>query len=214
MDKKKILEMLDNGEIKELQAKLSEEIYKDELARSGGSNAKKRYAAMKRYFKYSDGFSGTTRFPCRNVTVNIHGEDKVMNCFCEGRTIVLTPESIGHMEEFQGDRYLDVNKIIGTVPYEYEEIDLNDVIAQAKAQGYKYKKSELANREFKYCWKYRDTYYNMGLLDGAFSIINDGEKAKVYYVGPKNILYIETSVGYAGILPFVPKEQTKLIEIE
>ena len=41
MDKKKILEMLDSGEIKELRAKLAEEIYEDELARSGGSNAKK-----------------------------------------------------------------------------------------------------------------------------------------------------------------------------
>ena len=175
---------------------------------------KKRYAAMKRYFKYSDGFSDTTRFPCRNVTVSIHGENRVMNCFCEGRSIVLTPEDIGSMEEFNGDNYLDANKIIGTIPYEYEEIDLNEIIARAKAQGYRYKKSELSNYDFKYCWKYQDAYYKIGLLDSAFSIINDGEKAKVYYTDLKSILYIETSVGLAGILPFIPKEHTSLIVIE
>lgn len=214
MDKKKILEMLDNGEIKELRAKLSEEIYEDELAKSGGSTAKKRYAAMKRYFKYADGYAETTKFPCRNVTVSIHGENRVMNCFCEGRSIVLTPENIGSMEEFNGEKYLDANRIIGDLPYKYEEVDLNAVISQAKAQGYRYKRSELSNYEFRYCWKYQDAYYKIGLLDSAFSIINDGEKAKVYYTDLKSILYIETSVGLAGILPFIPKEHTSLIVIE
>ena len=50
----------------------------------------------------------------------------------------------------------------------------------------------------------KEGYFKVGLLDKAFSIINDGEKAEVYYTGAKSLLFIKTSIGIAGILPFNP----------
>ena len=41
----------------------------------------------------------------------------------------------------------------------------------------------------------------MSLLDRTFSIVNDGNVAKVYYKDRLNVLMIETSIGIAGILP-------------
>lgn len=55
-------------------------------------------------------------------------------------------------------------------------------------------------------FKYKEGYFKVGLLDQAFSIINDGEKAEVYYTGAKSLLFIKTSIGIAGILPFNPME--------
>ena len=56
MDNTKILEMLNNGQIEELKEKISDEIFQEELKKSSGADAKKRYTAMKRYFKYVGGF--------------------------------------------------------------------------------------------------------------------------------------------------------------
>ena len=41
----------------------------------------------------------------------------------------------------------------------------------------------------------------MSLLDRAFSIVNDGSVAKVYYKDRLGMLMIETSIGIAGIPP-------------
>ena len=41
----------------------------------------------------------------------------------------------------------------------------------------------------------------MSLLDRTFSIVNDGNVAKVYYKDRLSMLMIETSIGIAGILP-------------
>ena len=49
MQNTKVLEMINNGQIEELKALLQDEIFADSL--KGNGNAKKRYSAMKRYFK-------------------------------------------------------------------------------------------------------------------------------------------------------------------
>ena len=51
MKNTKILEMIHAGKIEELTDLLKKEIYTEELKHKG--NSKRRYAAMKRYFKYS-----------------------------------------------------------------------------------------------------------------------------------------------------------------
>ena len=48
----KALELLNNGTIEELSSALQDDIYQDSL--KSNSSAKKRYAAMKRYFTYRD----------------------------------------------------------------------------------------------------------------------------------------------------------------
>ena len=48
----KTLEMLKKGQIEELKSALQDDIYQDSLKKK--PNAKKRYAAMKKYFTYTD----------------------------------------------------------------------------------------------------------------------------------------------------------------
>ena len=55
--------------------------------------------------------------------------------------------------------------------------------------------------DFRYMLRYKDGGYKMSLLDRTFSIVNDGNVAKVYYKDRLNVLMIETGIGIAGILP-------------
>ena len=59
-----ILEMINNGEIEELKNLLQDEIYNDSL--KGNGTAKKRYAAMKRYFKYPTQNNPALQKPCKD----------------------------------------------------------------------------------------------------------------------------------------------------
>ena len=59
MDSRKILEMINDGEIEKLKELLADDIYKKELGRSGTN----RYSAMKRYFKYVDTYNKATSYP-------------------------------------------------------------------------------------------------------------------------------------------------------
>ena len=202
-----ILEMINNGEIEELKNLLQDEIYNDSL--KGNGTAKKRYAAMKRYFKYPMQNNPALQMPCKDITV--HGE--TYNSFVDGYTLVLTTESIGELESYDNSKntYFDVGKMVDfSLAKSTEEMDLNTILAEAKAKGYKYKKTEIGiGQDFQYVFKYKDGYFKVGLLDQAFSIINDGEKAEVYYTGSKSLLLIKTSIGIAGILPFNPKPDTE-----
>lgn len=204
MNNTKILEMLNNGQIEELKEKIQDEIFQEELKKSSGADAKKRYSAMKRYFKYVGSFDDRLLYPYKNLPVEIRGEKKEMNCFLDGHSFVLTPENIGNMEDFSsvvdGKEYFNVQSMLA-VPFDYEEVDLNKVLSAAKAKGYKYKGSELDSYKFTYAWHYRDAYFKVGILDRAYSIVNDGKKAKVYYTSGVSPLYIETSIGLACILP-------------
>ncbi|MBC5688163.1 hypothetical protein H8S37_04345 [Mediterraneibacter sp. NSJ-55] len=76
MEKTKILEMLNNGRIEELKREIQDEIFQDELKKLGGADAKKRYTAMKRYFKYADCYDKRLFYPCKNLSVEIRGEKK------------------------------------------------------------------------------------------------------------------------------------------
>lgn len=198
MKNTKVLEMLNNGEIEQLKALLTEEIYKDNL---GNNSSKQRYSAMKKYFKYADGNNKALSMPCKNVSVY----NETYNSFIDGYCFALTKESIGELESFNSSdgKYFDIARLINfTVANSVENIDLNNILAEAKSKGYKYKKSEIGtNPDFKYIFKYKDTYYKIGLLDKAYSIINDGKNAETYYTNNKSILLIKTSIGIAGLLP-------------
>lgn len=201
MDNKKVLEMVNNGQLEDLKTLLADEIYKDSL--KGNGDAKKRYAAMKRYFKYANMDNKACSLPCKDVVL----PDGSYNCFVDGYTLVCTNESIGELESFDNSNgnYLKVGQMLN-YSSEYELIDLNKVLAEAKSKGYKYKKSEIGqDASFQYAFKYRDGYFKIGLLDQAYSIINDGNEAEVYYNGAKGLLLIKTSFGVCGILPFTHK---------
>lgn len=193
-----VLEMINNGEIETLKAALQDEIYVDNM--SGNGTAKKRYAAMKRYFKYANQNKKMLQMPCKDYEM----PDGKYNVFFDGYTLVLTSEDIGEITPFDNSEgsYFKVEKMINYLSG-YELLDFNTILAEAKSKGYKYKKSEVgAGKDFNYCFRHKDGYYKVGLLDQAFSIINDGKEAEVYYSGAKSILLIKTSIGICGILPF------------
>lgn len=201
MQNTKVLEMINNGQIEELKALLQDEIFADSL--KGTGNAKKRYSAMKRYFKYSDNTNKALSLPCKDIEVS----GNTYNSFVDGYTLVLTTESIGEMESYDktSGSYFKVASMLHLLDAEsVDNFDVNTILAEAKNKGYKYKKSEIGqHQDFQYCFKYKDGYFKVGLLDKAFCIIDDGKESEVYYNGAKGLLFIKTSIGIAGILPLI-----------
>lgn len=209
----KVLEMVNDGKLEELKTLLADEIYKNSL--KGNGDANRRYAAMKRYFKYANMNNKACSMPCKDVELS----DGSYNCFVDGFSIVCTTENIGELESYDNSdsSYLKIEQMLN-YPSEYELIDLNKVLAEAKSKGYKYKKSEIGqDASFQYAFKYRDGYFKIGLLDQAYSIINDGNEAEVYYNGAKGLLLIKTSLGVCGVLPFNYKDEMNsktIIQVE
>lgn len=199
-----ILEMLNDGKIEDLKALLSDEIYKSEMQDKDG---KDRYRAMKRYYRFVDkNRSEMFKKPCRDIEYN----GKLYNCFIDDYCFALTAESIGNMENYDNSNkdYFNIVKVI-RFDGDMEKLDLNAILAESKAKGYKFKKSEMDTNNALYYLKYKETYYKIGLLDKAFSIINDGEEAEVYYSRKNNVLIIKNSIGIAGICPLNPLKLKK-----
>ena len=65
MRNEKVLEMLNEGKVDDLKVALQDEIYKEALKSKPG--AKKRYAAMKKYFKLTDSVREVCRKPCKII---------------------------------------------------------------------------------------------------------------------------------------------------
>lgn len=214
MNNKYILQMLEEGKIEELKKVVQDEIYQKELNSIPG--AKQRYAAMKRYFKFAD---NKNDFTCKPKQV---GE---LACFVNGYTAVRTKESLNDIPQYDdSDKpYIDLNKIMNveSVRGYTEEININSVLAEAKASGYKFKKNEVVQSDdFTTVFYYNNAYFKVGLLDQAFSIINDGEEAIVYSTGKATSpIKIVTSIGECILLPVRPKnndvnfESKKVIKV-
>lgn len=214
MKNEKILKMINEGKIEELKALIQEEIYEESLKNTGKVNEKTRYAAMKRYFKFSKMDDQRLKYPCKDVEVAIRGIEKKYNCFCDGHSAVLTKEGIGTLDDFnkmeKGKNYFDIKRIFPDFSQCIsQDININEILAQAKAKGYKFNKEEVEGNP-NYLCKYGDVYVKVGLLDQAYSIINDNRNAKVYV--ERNALFVETEIGTCCVLPFKYKgEQDKVI---
>ena len=189
-----VLAMLVTGQIEELKAKLRDEIYEESL--KAKPNAKKRYTAMKKYV----GYVSSVREACTKPAV-IEFEGKQYTSFCNSYSLVLTTESCGEMEMFDtaAGNYPDVTRLIHFDGTE-EKIDISKVIAKAKSQGYKLKKSAVHDNT--YLMFYEGNYYRIGLIDSTYSIIDDGEEATVYHI-PNSMrpLVLKNDLGVAVIMP-------------
>lgn len=195
-----ILEMLKNNEIEELKRILEEEVYKNAMQDKGG---KARYSAMKRYYRFADKDKvEKLKKPCKDIEY----QGKLYNCFIDGYCFALTAESLGNMETYDNanNDYFSVGRLI-SFNGDMEKLNLNSILATAKSKGYKYKKSEVDTINAVYYLKYKGSYYKIGLLDKAYSIINDGEEAEVYYSGKSDVLIIKNNIGIAGICPIIIK---------
>lgn len=191
----KVLEMLNSGRIEDLKKQLQDEIYEEALKNKPG--AKKRYTAMKKYFKYYTPIREALQKPC-----TIEYEDKWYTSFTNSWSLALTTEDTGEIELFDKEKgnYPDVTRLLrfdGTV----YKIDFGKVIAEAKSKGYKLVKGEV-DYHYKYLMLFDGSYYKIGLVDATFGIIDDGEPALVYKVeGACKTLTIKNDIGYCLIMP-------------
>lgn len=194
MKSSKVLEMLIKGYVEELKAELKDEIYKESLKTK--PNAKKRYTAMKKYFTYVT----SVREACSKPAI-VEFEGWEYTSFCNSYSLVLTTESCGEMVMFDPDKgnYPDVTRLI-RFDGEEDKIDISDVIARAKAQGYKLKRDTVMNNHF--LMKYKGNYFRIGLLDSTFGVIDDGEEATIYCEPVSNRpITITNDLGICVIMP-------------
>lgn len=224
MKSERILEMINNNEIKELKKILQDEIYLNSL--KGNPGKKKRYAAMKKFFNYvTQNNNPALLSPCKDVEVDTWMLSGKYNCFCDSYSIVLTTEDIGEITPYdiKIGKYFDIEKLLcdNVNDLHTSRIDFNSILAKAKSLGYKLKKSEVDTygnyKELKveYLLKYKpfkdkdSTYFKMGLFDKAFSIIDDGNPCEVYYMNRKAPLFIKSSIGLCIVSPIIVSEDIK-----
>lgn len=211
----KVLEMLNEGKIDELKTKLQDEIYADSL--KSKPNAKKRYAAMKKYFSYTNNARECCQKPCE-----IEFEGKPYISFTNSWSLVLTTEDIGEIELFDKENlnYPDVTRLLSFEGIK-RKVDFNKIFAEAKSRGYKLTKKEVGPG-FEYLMLYDGTYYKIGLLEATYGIIDDGKEAMVYHPdGKRKPLTIQTSIGICMIMPVFIKDEDeddiepeRIIEVE
>lgn len=211
MNAEKALNLLDSNKIEELRQLLQDELYSDALKASNPS-AKKRYAAMKKYFDYHKSERACLKKPARIVF-----EGKNYISFTNSWSLVLTTEECGEIELFteQDGTYPDVTRLLRFDGRKCK-IDFNKVFAEARAKGYKLTKSEVGSN-FKYLMLYNGAFYKIGLLEASMRIIDDGEIAMTYHPdGERMPLSIQTSLGFCMVMPVKfnigePEEQDKIV---
>ena len=195
MNARVALDMLNSNRIEELKALLQDEIYEEALKTKPG--AKKRYAAMKKYFSYHESARECLQKPCP-----VQFEGKGYTSFCNSWSLVLTIEDTGEIELFneENGKYPDVGRLIQFNGIK-KKIDFGHVIAEAKSKGYRLNKKEVEST-FKYLMLYDEAYYKIGLIDSSLGIIDDGEPAMVYHrQGERGPITIQTSLGFCVVMP-------------
>lgn len=193
MKSSKVLEMLQQNRIEELKAELQDEIFTESL--KSKPNAKKRYAAMKKYLTFVSDAREVLKKPCE---IEFEGEKYIS--FCNLYSLALTTETCGELKLCdEPDRYPPVAKL---VRFDGDEgkIDFTKVLAEAKSKGYKLKKSEILSNN--YLMHYDGAYFRIALIDSTYGIIDDGKEATVYHVnGPRTSLTIKNDIGVCVIMP-------------
>lgn len=192
-----LLEMLNQGRIEEAKQLLKESIYEAELkCRSG---ARSRYRAMKKYFTYNKSSRACLSKPC----VGIEFEGETYTSFTNSWSLIFTKEDVGTINIFNEEEdgvYPNITRSmrIGT---KRGSIDIHDIKAIAKSEGYKLTRSEVSGVA-NYLLSFDDTYYKLGLIDSSFAIIDDGEPAEIYKEdGEFKPILLKTSIGYCLVLP-------------
>lgn len=192
MKSSKVLEMLEQNRIEDLKVELKDEIFTESLKKK--PDAKKRYAAMKRYLKTISEARPILTKPC---PVEFEGE--MYNSFTNSYSLVLTTENCGEIAMCdEPERYPDVARLI-PIDGEVGEIDFNKVLAEAKSKGYKYTKTAIHNND--YLMLYKGGYFRMALVDITYGVIADGQKTDVYFNGKHSPITIKNDLGIGIILP-------------
>lgn len=192
MKNSKVLEMINQNRIEDLKKELQDEIYSESLKTK--PNAKKRYAAMKRYLKTCSEAREILLKPCE---VDVFGEK--YNAFCNTYSLALTKETCGEIEMCsEPDRYPKVEHLV-KLDGEEGKIDFNAVLAEAKSKGYKFTKNAIHNND--YLMRYNGAYFRIALVDITYGILDSGEITDVVYNGKHRPLTLVSDLGMGVILP-------------
>lgn len=192
MKNSKVLEMLKQNRIEELIAELQDEIFTESLKNK--PNAKKRYAAMKRYLKTISESRPILTRPCA-----IEFEDHAYNSFTNGFSLALTTEDCGEIEMCsEPGMYPDVTRLIPAGGKE-GKIDFHKVLADAKSKGYKYTKNAINSND--YLMHYNGAYFRVALIDITYGIIDDVKEISVWFHGKNRLLVIKNDIGMGIIMP-------------
>lgn len=192
MKSSKVLEMIRQNRIEDLTKELQDEIFTESLKTK--PNAKKRYAAMKRYLKTIPQSREILTKPCE-----IEFEGEKYNSFTNSYSLVLTKESCGELEMCsEPERYPDVTRLI-TFGDDVGKIDFNKVLAEAKSKGYKYTKNGINSNDF--LMQYKGAYFRMALVDLTYGLLDKGEEIDVYFSEKLRPITIQNDLGVGIILP-------------
>lgn len=158
-----ILEMINNGSIEELKKQLQEEIYVEALS-GENRNSAARYKAMKKYVtsgKHLLKDREALQNPCKISGVKHNNQD--VTAFTNGFSIVLTTEPTGNINLCpNSDRYMNVAKFFKYENLPSEKVNINELLAQAKSEGYNFKQSSLANNgNYKYYVKHNNAVFTV-----------------------------------------------------
>lgn len=192
MKSSKVLEMLNQNRIEELKAELQDEIFTESL--KGNHNAKKRYAAMKRYLKTISESRPILTKPCE-----VEFDGAKYNSFTNSYSLVLTTETCGELAMCDDPKhYPDVSRLIN---FEGEEdrINFNKVLAEAKSKGYKFTKNAIHSND--YLMRYKGAYFRMALVDITYGVIDEGKETTVWFNGHYRPMTIHNDLGIGVILP-------------
>lgn len=205
MKNSKVLEMLHQNRINELIAELQDEIFTESL--KGKPNAKKRYAAMKRYLKTISESRPILTKPCPIIF-----DGMSYNAFTNSYSLALTTETCGELEMCdEPERYPDVTRLVSFKGDE-GKIDFSKVLAEAKSKGYKYMKNGIYKND--YLMHYNGAYFRIALVDITYGIIDDGAEVEVYCNGENRPITIQNDIGIAMIMPVRMEDPEGCIIIE
>ena len=191
MKNEKILQLLEENKIETLKELLKKELLEKELKKSNRGNRNK---AVKRFFKFEH----------NNLIFNNFTEKNGYYYMADGCCAVKTTEQPIMLEnkidydEFRGK---DMEPLYDTsITKKYENIDIKKVLIDAKINGYRYAKKE-TTANASYYFKFKDTYFKIGLLDKAFSVIDNNKPVTLYYRGKRSALMIANEIGQVLIMP-------------
>lgn len=208
----KLLMLLNDNKVSEVKDILQKEVYESVLYSADG--ASKRYAAMKRFYKFiskqETHSSGITEFEYRQYTILVSGP-----------AFVMTTESSGELDIHEGDEELFSKlKALLKVDGKSRIIDFTDVFAELTLKGYQTTTTFDTAAGGNFFLKIGKSYYSANLLDLVYSVLRNGRPMEVYKTrGKKPFLIIRNNIGIAciarvsGIKKAITKDK-KIIEVE
>lgn len=189
MKNEEILQLLEENEIELLKELLKKELLEKELKKNNRGNRNK---AAERFFKFKHSN------PIFNNFTEKNGYYYMTDAYCAVKT---KEQPLTLKNKIDYDKFMNIEGLYDiSNAEEYKNIDIKKVLIDAKVSGYRYAKKE-TDANALYYFKFKDTYFKIGLLDKAFSVIDNNKPVTLYYRGKRSVLMIANEIGQVLIMP-------------